>query len=80
MIDCVLKDLIEISKDGEWGKGETFDDSVEMVCIRGTDFEDARFGNLDSAPRRHVARRIADRKILRPWDILIEAAGGTKAR
>ena len=78
MTSCVLKDLIEISKDGEWGKGEPFDDSVEMLAIRGTDFEGARFGVLDSVPRRNVAKRIAERKTLKPWDLLIEAAGGTK--
>jgi type I restriction enzyme S subunit len=77
-MDCVLKDLIEISKDGEWGKGEPVDDSVEMLAIRGTDFEDVRFGMTESVPRRHIAKRIAERKILKPWDLLIEAAGGTK--
>lgn len=80
MTSFVLKDVIEISKDGEWGKGEPFDDSVEMLAIRGTDFDDARFGLLDSIPRRHVAKRIAERKALQPWDVLIEAAGGTKGQ
>ena len=75
---CVLKDLIAVSKDGEWGKGEAFDDSVEMLAIRGTDFEDIRFGVTASTPRRHIAKRHAERKILRPWDLIIEAAGGTK--
>jgi type I restriction enzyme S subunit len=78
MMRCVLKDLIEVSKDGEWGKGEPFADSVEMLAIRGTDFEDARFGITDSTPRRHIARRHAERKRLQPWDVVIEAAGGTK--
>jgi type I restriction enzyme S subunit len=78
MTTCVLKDLIEISKDGEWGKAEPSGDSVEMLCIRGTDFDDVRFGNTNSTPRRHIAKRIADRKMLQPWDLLIEAAGGTK--
>ncbi len=80
MTTCVLKDLIDVSRDGEWGQGEPFDDSVEMLAIRGTDFEDARFGVLDTVPRRHVARRIAERKMLQPWDLLIEAAGGTKEK
>jgi type I restriction enzyme S subunit len=75
---CVLKDLIAISKDGEWGKGEPFDESVEMHAIRGTDFEDVRYGSATSTPRRHIAKRHAERKILQPWDVLIEAAGGTK--
>ncbi|MEI7899757.1 MAG: restriction endonuclease subunit S [bacterium] len=77
-MECVLKDLIAISKDGEWGKGEPFDDSVEMLAIRGTDFEDIRFGSTTSTPRRHIAKRHADRKLLQPWDVIIEAAGGTK--
>jgi type I restriction enzyme S subunit len=77
-MDCVLKDLIAISKDGEWGKGEPFDDSLEMLAIRGTDFEHVRFGDTASTPRRHIPKRIAERKTLQPWDVLIEAAGGTK--
>ena len=75
---CVLKDLIAVSKDGEWGKGESFGDSVEMLAIRGTDFEDVRFGFTASTPRRHIAKRHAERKLLQPWDVIIEAAGGTK--
>jgi len=78
MMTCVLKDLIEISKGGEWGKGEPSEDSVEMLCIRGTDFADVRFGNANSTPHRHIAKRISERKMLQPWDLLIEAAGGTK--
>jgi type I restriction enzyme S subunit len=78
MMDCVLKDLIAVSKDGEWGKGEPFNDSVEMLAIRGTDFEDVRFGFTGGTPRRHIAKRHAERKLLRPWDVIIEAAGGTK--
>ena len=75
---CVLKDLIAISKDGEWGKGEPFDESIEMLAVRGTDFENVRFGNTTSTPRRHIPKRIAERKVLQPWDVIIEAAGGTK--
>ena len=77
-MECVLKDLIALSKDGEWGKGEPFDDSVEMLAIRGTDFENVRFGVTSSTPRRHIAKRHAERKLLQPWDVIIEAAGGTK--
>lgn len=77
-MECVLKDLISVSKDGEWGKGEPFDDSVEMLAIRGTDFEDVRLGVTGDIPRRHIAKRHAERKILQPWDVVIEAAGGTK--
>jgi type I restriction enzyme S subunit len=76
----VLKDLIELSKDGEWGKDTPFGDSVEMLCVRGTDFAAVRCGDLDSVPRRHVPRRIAAHKTLKPWDLVIETAGGTKGQ
>jgi type I restriction enzyme S subunit len=75
---CVLKDLIAVSKDGEWGKGEPFDDSVEMHAIRGTDFANVRLGNATATPRRHIRKQIAERKRLQPWDVIIEVAGGTK--
>jgi len=77
-MECYLRDLIAVSKDGEWGKGEPFDDSVEMLAIRGTDFEAIRFGVTTSTPRRQIAKRHADRKLLQPWDVIIEVAGGTK--
>ena len=77
-MECVLKDLISLSKDGEWGKGKSFENSVEMLAIRGTDFKDVRFSNTATVPRRHIPKPIAERKVLQPWDVLIEAAGGTK--
>ena len=77
-MECVLKDLISLSKDGEWGKGKSFENSVEMLAIRGTDFKDVRFSNTTSVPHRHIPKSIAERKVLQPWDVLIEAAGGTK--
>ena len=77
-MECVLKDLISLSKDGEWGKGKSFENSVEMLAIRGTDFKDVRLSNTTSVPRRHIPKSIAERKVLQPWDVLIEAAGGTK--
>lgn len=76
----VLKDLLENSKDGEWGKSEPFDESVEMSVIRGTDFESARVGSVEGVPERFIAKRHHDRKVLKPWDILLETAGGSKNR
>lgn len=76
----VLKDLLLDSKDGEWGKGEASDDSVAMLAIRGTDFEDVRVGQLAGVPLRHIPARIAARKTLRPLDIVFETAGGSKDR
>jgi len=44
MNSYALKDIIEISKDGEWGESEPIGDSIEMLCIRGTDFDSVRQG------------------------------------
>lgn len=76
----VLKDLLLDSKDGEWGKGEPSDNSVAMLAIRGTDFDDVRIGALSDVPIRHIPLRIAVRKTLRPLDIVFETAGGSKDR
>lgn len=80
MQEFVLRDLLAESKDGEWGKGELADGLVEMLVIRGTDFESVRVGDLSGVPRRFIPKRIADRKALRPYDLLIETAGGSKDR
>jgi type I restriction enzyme, S subunit len=79
-VTVVLKDLLLDSKDGEWGKGEATSDSVAMLAIRGTDFEDVRIGQLQGVPLRHIPARIAARKTLRPLDIVFETAGGSKDR
>jgi type I restriction enzyme S subunit len=79
-IVATLRSLIVESKDGEWGKGEPFKDCQKMAVIRGTDFGDVRVGLLDSLPNRFIPDHIATRKRLRPNDILIETAGGSKDR
>ena len=44
----------------------------------GTDFTAVRYGDIDGVPRRFIKKTIAERKTLKPFDILIETAGGTK--
>ena len=73
-----LKELLDFTRDGEWGKGESSDDLVEMAVIRGTDFLSVRRGDISTVPRRFIPRKAAERKVLMPGDILIETAGGTK--
>jgi type I restriction enzyme S subunit len=80
MYQYVLRDLLVESKDGEWGKGEASADSIEMLVIRGTDFEEVRLGSLEAVPNRFIPNRIASRKTLQPFDIIIETAGGSKDR
>ena len=73
-----LKDLLDFTRDGEWGKGEPGSDLVEMAVIRGTDFASVRRGDISTVPRRFIPEGAADRKALMPGDLLIETAGGTK--
>ncbi|WP_104664743.1 restriction endonuclease subunit S [Ensifer adhaerens] len=74
----LLQDLLEYTRDGEWGKGEPGDGLVEMAVIRGTDFGAVRYGDFSSVPTRFIPEKIAGRKVLQPGDILLETAGGTK--
>lgn len=78
--EVLLRDLLLTTKDGEWGKGEPGDNLVSMGVIRGTDFESVRLGDLAGLPIRFIPEHVAARKALRPRDILIETAGGTKGR
>ncbi|MAM08907.1 MAG: type I restriction endonuclease subunit S [Rhizobiaceae bacterium] len=74
----LLRDLLEFTRDGEWGKGEARDGLVEMAVIRGTDFGAVRFNDFSSVPTRFIPEKAAARKKLQPGDILLETAGGTK--
>jgi type I restriction enzyme S subunit len=75
---CLLADLLEFTKDGEWGQSTPSDQTEPMLVIRGTDFADVRYGNTTSVPLRHIPHRLAARKALSPGDIILETAGGTK--
>jgi type I restriction enzyme, S subunit len=73
-----LYDLIQFSRDGEWGSDSSHTDAVEMKIVRGTDFERLRVGALEEIPIRFIDRAVADRKQLQAGDVLIETAGGTR--
>lgn len=74
----VLADLLEFTRDGEWGSGEPDAGLVEVGIIRGTDFNNVRYGDLSSIPTRYVRSSVVEKKKLRSGDVLIETAGGTK--
>ena len=75
-----FRSLLVETKDGEWGKETSFEDSLQMAVIRGTDFETARSASLVGVPVRFIAKKNGERKTLRPFDILIETAGGSRGR
>ena len=76
----ILRDLICYTRDGEWGEGAPHDDLLPMRVVRGTDFYSVRNGSVAEVPTRYIRRDVAVKKTLRPWDILIETAGGSKNR
>jgi type I restriction enzyme, S subunit len=75
-----LAEFITLSKDGEWGKGEPFEDSVQMRVIRGTDFDSVRNGDWSCVPTRYVSRKHAELKAVQDGDLVIETAGGSRDR
>jgi type I restriction enzyme S subunit len=75
-----LRELLAHTRDGEWGSEVASETSVAMRVIRGTDFEAVRRGDLQSVPVRQIEADAAERKKLKPWDILIETAGGSTGR
>jgi len=78
--EALVRDLMLLSKDGEWGEAEPADHHVAMAVIRGTDFDAVRSGDLSGLPTRYIPEPRAARKRLQPGDVLIETAGGTKGR
>lgn len=80
MRSVLLGDMIEFSRDGEWGVGEATDGATACRVLRGTDFEAFRGGNVDELPIRFVPMAKVAQKALRSDDIVIETAGGTADR
>jgi type I restriction enzyme S subunit len=76
----LLRDLLLDTKDGDWGKGEPTDGYAPVHVIRGTDFAPARLGHVGGVPLRHFSQKTMHRRLLRPEDILIETAGGSRDR
>ena len=77
---ATLRSLLIHTRDGEWGSANPGDGLVPIRVIRGTDFERVRQGDLTTVPIRYLRVEQSARKALRPGDILIETAGGSKGR
>ena len=72
-----LKDLVENTIGGDWGKDETFTNSKKILCIRGADIPNVKNGVYSSVPKRFVKANITDDKILKHGNIVIELSGGS---
>ncbi len=76
--NVLFKNLLVLTKDGEWGPETGSEESVPMHIIRGTDFNDVRLGSLHDVPIRYIHRKNAAAKTLHAGDIILETAGGTR--
>ena len=77
---ATLRSLLIHTRDGEWGSANPGAGLVPIRVIRGTDFERVRRGDLTTVPIRYLRAEKSARKALKPGDILIETAGGSKGR
>ena len=72
----LFADIIDESKDGEWGKSEPEYGLEKALIIRGTDF--SKLGDPNAQlPQRWIRSDLVKRKQLFAGDLLLETAGGT---
>lgn len=73
-----FRDLVEYAIGGGWGQEDPFEDSMAVKVIRGTDFGNISSGNYSAIPLRYEGRTKAERRLLRPNDIILEISGGSR--
>ncbi|MDJ0842321.1 MAG: restriction endonuclease subunit S [Acidobacteriota bacterium] len=73
-----LRDLILESRDGDWGKDQPKEGFVPYRVIRGGDFPRVEQGQIETVPRCYLKSSNVARRTLKPNDLLIETAGGTR--
>ena len=73
-----IADIIEKNISGDWGNDAISDDyPCEVYCVRGADIEPIKCQDYDHLPKRFIAQRSFNNKLLRPGDIVIEKSGGS---
>src|SRR6266571_8665964 len=75
-----LAELLQDTRDGDWGQGTASPGYKPYRVIRGTDFPSVRYGDLSGAPIRYISESSSERRTLQSNDILIETAGGSHER
>lgn len=77
-VDKPFRELVEYAIGGGWGQEEPFEDSLAVKVIRGTDFGNIASSNFSAVPLRYEERTKAERRLLRPNDIVLEISGGSR--
>lgn len=77
-VDKPFRELVEYAIGGGWGQEGPFEDSLAVKVIRGTDFGNIASSNFSAVPLRYEERTKAERRLLRPNDIVLEISGGSR--
>lgn len=80
MIRRPIAEVIAHAVGGGWGADEPFDESREVVIIRGADFPNVSLKQLNGAPTRFESASKVGSRTLETGDIILEISGGTKDR
>jgi type I restriction enzyme S subunit len=75
-----LSQLVLATKDGDWGQDSPSEGYTPYRVIRGADFPSARHGDISTIPLRYLNALTVERRTVRPNDIIIETAGGSRDR
>jgi len=71
-----LKDILQIQIGGDWGDENTFPNSCQVTCLRGTDFDDLKNnGYASNAPKRWIKSSSLEKRKLTDRDILLATSG-----
>ena len=73
--------VVETTLGGDWGdERATSEEPCETRVIRGTDFRRIQSGDFSTAPTRFISERSIQRRLLRPFDLVVENSINAKTR
>lgn len=78
---CLIGELVLKTLGGDWGTEEPDDEhTVEVRVVRGTDFSRLQTGDFRSCPTRFIKSSSADKRLLKPYDVILENSINAKTR
>lgn len=79
--NCPIGEFVLKTLGGDWGTEEPDDDhTVEVRVVRGTDFSKLQCGDFRSCPTRFIKSSSADKRLLKPYDVILENSINAKTR
>jgi len=71
----VFSEICQVALGGDWGQDNSFENSIEVRCLRGVDIGDLRQNGYADAPIRWLKRSSLEKRKLNSCDVLIAASG-----